>query len=75
MVEPGQQEVKKYFRPGQWNEMKVSAQGRDITVYVNGYKTAELTDDPGRLEGHIGLQLHGGMDMLVMFRDIEICIP
>jgi hypothetical protein len=42
---------------------------------VNGRKSAELKDDTGRLEGHFALQLHGGQDMHVMFRDIEIMVP
>jgi hypothetical protein len=43
-------------------------------VHVNGYKTAEIHNDPGRREGHIALQLHGDQDMLVSFKDIEIKI-
>jgi hypothetical protein len=39
---------------------------------VNGIKSAELLDDPGRTSGHIALQLHGGQDMLVEYRQIEI---
>ena len=52
--------------------MTVTAQGKDITVTLNGVTTAELKNDPGRLEGHFGLQLHGGNDMHVEFKDIEI---
>jgi hypothetical protein len=29
-------------------------------------------DDPGRTSGQIALQLHGGQDMLVEYRQIEI---
>ena len=43
-----------------------------VVVHLNGYKTAEIHNDPGRTEGHIALQLHGGQDMLVSFKDIEI---
>jgi len=39
---------------------------------VNGQKSAELLNDPGRREGKIALQLHAGMDMDVWFKDIEI---
>ncbi len=74
VVKPDPAEVQKYFKPGQWNEMTITARGRHITVFVNGYKTADLPDDPGRLEGHIGLQLHGGMDMNVRFKDLKIKI-
>ena len=72
VVNPTPEQVKTYFKPGQWNSMAVSAKGRNITVEVNGKKSAELKDDPGRLEGHIALQLHGGSTMHVEFKDIEI---
>ncbi len=73
--QPTLEQVKEYFKPGEWNEMSVSARGRRIVVHVNGHKSAELLDDPGRLEGHLALQLHGGMDMHVEFKDIEILEP
>lgn len=75
VIRPGPEEVQKYFKPQKWNEMTVSAHGRRIVVHVNGHKTAELKDDPGRLQGHLALQLHGGQDMNVMFKDIEMLVP
>ncbi len=72
VVKPKAEDVKRWYKPGDWNEMTVRAVGRDITVWVNGEKTAELKNDPGRTEGHIGLQLHGGMDMHIAFSRIEI---
>jgi hypothetical protein len=69
------EEVKKSFKPNEWNDMTVSAHGRRIVVHVNGRKTAELKDDPGRLAGHLALQLHGGQEMDVRFRDIELLVP
>jgi hypothetical protein len=55
--------------------MAVSAHGRRVAVHVNGRKTAELKNDKGRLKGLLALQLHGGQDMHVMFKDIEILVP
>jgi hypothetical protein len=52
--------------------MTVKAVKGHIVVHVNGYKTAELTNDPGRLQGHIALQLHGGQDMHVLFKNIML---
>jgi hypothetical protein len=72
VVQPKPEQVAKYFKPGEWNTMTVTAKGRNVTVEVNGTKTAELTNDPGRTEGHIALQLHGGQDMHVEFKDVEI---
>ncbi|MBI1899832.1 MAG: DUF1080 domain-containing protein [Planctomycetia bacterium] len=71
VVRPTAEEVKKFYNAGQWNEMSVVGIGGRIVVHVNGRKTAELTDDPGRSEGFIALQLHGGQDMDVAFKDVE----
>lgn len=74
MVQPSGEDVAKWFRPGEWNEMAVSAHGRRIVVHVNGLKSAELKNDKGRLEGHLRLQLHGGQDMEVLLKDIEMLV-
>jgi len=72
LVRPDSADVKKWYKPGRWNTMTVSANGNSIVVHLNGFKTAELRNDPGRTEGHIALQLHGSSDMLISFKDIEI---
>lgn len=72
VLQPKPEDVKKWYRPNAWNDMSVVAQGGRITVHVNGIKTAELKDDPGARRGHLALQLHGGQDMDVQFKDIEI---
>jgi len=75
VAQPAGEDVKKWFKPGQWNQMTVSAHGRRIVVYINGLKSAELKKDKGRLEGHLALQLHGSQDVHVMFKDVEILVP
>ena len=75
VVQPNAELVKSCFKPGEWNEMIVATQGKNITVKLNGVTTAELKDDPGRTEGYFGLQLHGGNEMHVEFKDIEIQLP
>jgi len=72
VVKPSPEQVRTWYKPGEWNEMTVSALGRHVAVHVNGLKSAELADDPGRLEGRLALQVHGGQDVEVMFKDIEI---
>ena len=72
VVQPDPEDVTRWYKPNAWNEMVVIAKGKDVVVYVNGEKTAEVTDDPGREKGYIGVQLHGNMDMDVRFKDIEI---
>ena len=41
---------------------------------MNNQKTAELKNDPGRTEGLIGLQLHGGQEMHVEFKNVEMLV-
>ena len=72
VAQPSAEEVATWFKPQDWNQMTVSAHERRIVVHVNDQKTAELNNDQGRLEGHLALQLHGGQDVQVMFKDIEI---
>ncbi len=72
VVQPTAEDVARWFKPQEWNEMTVSAHGGRIVVHVNGLKTAELKNDKGRLKGHLALQLHGGQEMHVMFKDIEM---
>jgi len=75
VVQPSEEDVKTWFKPGQWNRMTVSAHGRRIVVHVNGHKSAELPNDPGRLEGYLGLQLHGSQDVEVWFKNVWMLVP
>ena len=73
--EPDPKVIGGLYKPGQWSEMSVTAIGRYVAVRLNGTKTVELRNDPGRLKGHFAMQLHGGMDMDVQFKDIEVRRP
>ena len=73
VVKPKDEEIEqKAYRPGAWTTLELTAKGRNVTVKINGIVTAELKEDKGRTEGYFGLQLHGGMDMHVQFKDLEI---
>ncbi len=60
------------YQPGEWTDLELSAIGDDVVVKINGVVNSELNNDKGRRKGHFGLQLHGGQDMHVEFRDIRI---
>jgi hypothetical protein len=60
------------FKPGEWTDMHVSAIGDRYIIRLNGKTITDITDAQGRKEGVIALQLHGGMDMVVEFRDIHL---
>ena len=66
------EDVKIWYKPDQWNEMTVEAREGNIIVKVNGMESARLTNDTGSVEGKIALQLHGEMDMEVMFKEVKI---
>lgn len=73
VLQPKPEDVKKYFKPGEWNEMIVRAKGDKITVWVNGAKSADI-DYPKAVskEGHFALQMHGGQDMEIHFKSVEL---
>jgi len=73
--QPTPAQVATWFKPGEWNEMTVSARGGHIVVHINGKKSAELRDDPGRREGKFALQVHGAQDCDVWFKELEIQLP
>ena len=37
-------EVAAFFKPNEWNEMKVEGHGTKVTCWINGTKSAEIDD-------------------------------
>lgn len=72
IVKPKAEDEKAYTKAGEWNDMTITAHGGNVVVHVNGTKSAEIKDDPGRPKGHLALQMHAGCKMEVRFKDIEI---
>ncbi len=72
VVQPKPEDVKKWVKPETWNELSVVAIGDRVVVHVNGFKSAEIVDPKGRKRGKLALQLHGGQDVDVRFKDVEI---
>ncbi|MDX2039546.1 MAG: DUF1080 domain-containing protein [Isosphaeraceae bacterium] len=61
--------------PGEWNDYRIRAEGRKITLEINGTPSTELIDnEEGHfdLSGFLGLQLRAGDPMVVQFKDIEL---
>jgi hypothetical protein len=74
VVQPKGEDTKKWYDTEDWNQMTVSAHGKRIVVHLNGNKSAELANDSGRTKGYLGLQLHGGQEMDVRFRSVEMLV-
>lgn len=61
-------------RNGDWNEIRIRAEGNRLRGWINGVATFDYTETEPRIaqDGHIGLQVHGGGAALVQFKDILI---
>jgi hypothetical protein len=72
IIKRGAPEAVKKVKPDEWNEYVITAQGRRITLELNGVKSVDLVDTKGDITGVIALQLHVGPAMEVQFKDIKI---
>ena len=63
-----------HYRPGEWNEYRIVAEGPHIRAYVNGILFSEMEDNwPGYVKkGHFALQMHPGPLMKVEYRNIRV---
>lgn len=63
----------KALKPGDWNDLLVSAHGNHIFTTLNGVKTMDFTDpSPKSTEGVIGLQIHTGGEVKVRWTDLYV---
>ncbi len=70
-LEPGADD----FRLDEWHEYHLVAQGRNLSLRVNGKLIAEVTDnddDSYEALGLLGMQLHTGPPMKAQFKDIRL---
>jgi hypothetical protein len=73
VARPDQKAIKeRKYQPGEWTDLEIHAVGKDVTVRINGILSTELKNDPGRTKGFFGLQLHGGQDMHVEYKNIRL---
>lgn len=62
----------KYFFPGDWNSLRLQAQGAVFTVWINGQIVNRYVDDKFPGAAPISLQVHQNFDMKVEFKNIRI---
>ncbi len=68
-------DIMSVYKLGQWNELRIIAQGNHVQHFINGKLTADVTDNDPELapkSGVIGLQIHTGQPMTIQFRHIEL---
>jgi putative membrane-bound dehydrogenase-like protein len=66
--------VAKIEKPGEWNTYEIVASGPQITLFLNGQRTAIWVErEPGIDDaGVIGLQIHGNSKAEISYRNIAI---
>lgn len=66
--------VARVEKPGDWNRYEITAVGNQVTLTLNGQRTALWleTDPTVEAAGVIALQIHGGCKAEIAFRNIQI---
>ena len=60
---------------GEWMDLTLVIEGRQLRHYVNGVQTAEIVDDDDAhraASGVLALQVHAGEPMMVQFKDVRL---
>ena len=68
-------EIAAAYKPGQWTDLTIIAEGNHLRHYVNGKLTADVTDTDetmGAKSGVIALQLHQGQPMTIEFKNLRL---
>jgi hypothetical protein len=71
---PDEAQVKKLVKLNDWNDYKIVSKGNHIQLFINGVQTADYTESDPAIPhtGKFGLQIHGGANTTVSFKDILI---
>ncbi len=56
----------------QWNTTCTAAYGDRLVQTLNGFCTSDLVDEACEKTGKLGLQMHGGADCEMFFKDFEV---
>jgi hypothetical protein len=74
LVVANQEEIKKAARTNDWNEMVLKCKDNHIQVWVNGYQSADYTEEDESIAktGIIGFQIHSGAPTEVWLRNITL---
>ncbi|MEM6316177.1 MAG: DUF1080 domain-containing protein [Bacteroidota bacterium] len=66
-------EKDKALKMGEWNTMRIRAEGNQVTTWVNGQEMIRFEDEKiGKASGQIALQIHDGGGIKVKWRNLRI---
>lgn len=60
------------LKPGDWNHFKFRAKGDTFTIFINGTEAVTYQNPKYAGPGPIGLQIHGGVEMKIEFRNLKV---
>ncbi|MEZ5299206.1 MAG: DUF1080 domain-containing protein [Verrucomicrobiales bacterium] len=63
--------VKELLKTKEWNSMRIVAQGKTYKVWLNGKEVMTYTSETAVPKGRLGIQLHGGKEMTIEYREIK----
>jgi hypothetical protein len=74
LATPNKELIAKILKPDDWNEYVIRAEGPHIQLWLNGVKTVDYTEADTTLpdKGVIAVQIHGGSQTVVAYKDITI---
>jgi hypothetical protein len=64
--------IAELLKEGEWNTMKITAKGPIYKVELNGKEVMTYTSETAKEKGPVGLQVHPGKEMKVLFRDLTL---
>lgn len=64
--------IPKLLKQDDWNSMRIQAVGDQYTVWLQGEQVMTYKSASAIEEGPIGIQLHGGRNMAIDFRNIRL---
>lgn len=64
--------IKKLLKAKDWNTMRIQAIGKEYTVWLAGEKVMTYQSASAIAEGPIGIQLHGGRNMAIDYRNLKL---
>jgi hypothetical protein len=66
-------EDEQWLKQDEWNELKIRANGDEVTTWLNGHQMISIKDEKiGQGEGFIALQIHDGGGIKVRWKNFKI---
>jgi len=74
LIKPDPEAVKKAVKKEDWNDYEIRCEGKRIRSAINGVPMIDYTEPEDSIEqfGQIGLQVHGGGQTEIYYKDITI---